>query len=590
MTPPSDRRGLYLRLLGHVRPYWRRFALGLLATLLLALTEPLLPALFKHIIEAIQRRDSDLRWLLPLGLTGLYLLRGGASFVSSIAMAWVAERLVLDLREQMFTKLLRLPVSYYDAATTGALISRLNYNVAQVTNAATNVLVTLVRDTFITLGLLAFMFYTAWALTLLSLLAAPVVLLIVKLLARRMRGLSHQMQDHMGGMTHVIEEAVTGHKVVRAFGGADYEQKRFAATAGGVRGAQMRMVAATSINTPLVQMVVSLALGGVIYASFLDLFGNTMSAGDFVAFILAMGLLFPPIKRLTGVDISLQKSLAAAESTFSLLDEAEESDHGTQTLERASGRLRFEAVSFHYERGAQPALDSITLDIAPGETVALVGPSGSGKTTLAHLLPRFYTPGTGRILLDGVDIAVLRLTNLRQHIAWVGQDVVLFNGSVRDNIAYGAQRGAGDAAIRDAARAAHALEFIEALPQGLDTEIGERGVRLSGGQRQRLAIARAFLKNAPVLVLDEATSSLDNESERQVQAALEELRRGRTTLIIAHRLSTIEKADRIVVMQQGRIAESGTHDGLLAQGGLYARLYRAHAAQAEFRDQAHLLD
>jgi len=473
-----------------------------------------------------------------------------------------------------------LPTRYYDDHATGNLISKLTFDVTQVTNAATTVVTVSVRDSIIMVGLLGWLFYLNWKLTLLSLLMAPVIALIVRTLSNRMRTNSRDTQEAMGSVTQVIEETISAHKVVKLFGGQQYESNRFNEQINWVRRHTMKQAAASAANVPIVQMVAGIALAAVIYLATMQSNADEITVGGFVSFIMAMLMLTAPLKRLTGVSEYLQRGLAAAESVFVLLDTESEIDHGTQVIGRARGELRFDNIQFSYAPDIRPALQNIVLHVRAGENIALVGASGGGKTTMANLVPRFYTPTGGAILLDGHNISDLTLASLRANIALVSQEVVLFNDTVAANIAYGQMREVPEAEIIAAAKAAHAMEFIGEWPQGLDTLVGERGIKLSGGQRQRIAIARAILKDAPILILDEATSALDSESERHVQAALETLMQGRTTLVIAHRLSTIEKADRIVVLQKGEIAEIGTHRELLNKNGIYARLHQIQFAVA----------
>jgi len=430
-------------------------------------------------------------------------------------------------------------------------------------------------------GLLAWLLWLNWKLTLIVLGMLPLIALIVRLSSRRIRESARGAQTAMGSIAHTLEETIEAHKVVKIFGGQDYEMGRFDAACRKQRRQNMRNIVAASLVSPMTQVLTAVALGIVIAVALADSAANRTTVGGFMGFVTAMLMLLAPLKRLTDVNAPLQRGLAAAESVFQLIDQQAERDSGTVELERARGRIDFDQLGFGYPGRELRVLQHFDLSIAPGETVALVGASGSGKTTLAHLLARFYTPTSGRILLDGHDIQNVKLASLRANMALVSQDVVLFNDTVAANIAYGALRGTDRADIEAAARAAYALDFIQAMPEGFDTMIGENGVKLSGGQRQRLAIARALLKDAPVLILDEATSALDTESERQVQAALEVLMKNRTTLVIAHRLSTIERADRIVVMDRGRIAEIGKHADLLAAGGMYAGLYNSQLGGGE---------
>ncbi len=572
---------LYLRLLGHVKPYWRVFVLGILGMMVLAATEPALPALMQPLIEGtfIKKDPVVMRWL-PVVIVALFVVRGIASYLAAYALSWVGTRLVTDLRNAMFAKLLALPALFHERQPSGVLISKFTFDVTQVTAAATSTLTIVFRDTLAIVGLLAYLLWLNWKLTLLALVMGPPIVAVVRLLGVRLRSSSREVQQAMGQITQVIEEAIGAHKVVKLFGGQEYEQRRFDHEANSVRRQLMKQVSAGASSTPIVQLIAAVALAVIIWFATQQSSAAQFSVGEFAAFVTGMLMLTAPLKRITDINEHLQKGLAAAESVFRLIDEEPEPDHGALAIGRARGEIRLENVSLQYEGSERPALDGIDLAIAPGETVALVGPSGAGKTTLANLVPRFYQPTRGRITLDGHDLQALTLASLRANIALVSQDVVLFNDTVAANIAYGLMNGAAEKDIVAAAEAAHAMEFIRELPRGLATLIGENGVKLSGGQRQRLAIARALLKNAPVLVLDEATSALDTESERHVQAALEALMRGRTTVVIAHRLSTVESADRIVVLDRGRIVETGSHRELLERGGIYDKLYRIQFAPA----------
>jgi len=563
---------LYLRLLRYVAPYRHVFLVAIAGAILVALTEAALPAIMKPLFDGVfvERDAMAIRWM-PLIIIALFVVRGLAEYAATYCMAWVSNRLVMDLRTLMFARLLELPTPMYDDQASGNLISKLTFDVTQVTAAATSVLVAVFKDGVAIIGLLGWMFWLNWKLTLLSLLMTPLIVFIVRVVSVRLRNSSRDVQNSMGEVTQVIQEAIEGHKIVKLYGGQSYEAGRFEQETNRVRRFLMKQAAAAAASVPFVQLVAASALAAMIFFATRD---STITVGSFVSFLTAMLMLTAPLKRVTSVNEPLQRGLAAAESVFALLDQPGETDTGSVTIERARGELLFDNVSLRYDGAEQAALDNLNLHIQPGETVALVGASGAGKSTVANLVPCFYRPTSGRIMLDGHDLAELKLASLRANIALVSQDVVLFNDTVSANIAYGAMKGASEVEIQAAADAAHATEFIRQMPQGFATIVGENGVKLSGGQRQRLAIARALLKNAPVLVLDEATSALDSESERHVQAALEALMKGRTTLVIAHRLSTVENADRIVVLDKGRIVEEGSHRELLARGGTYAKLYQ----------------
>lgn len=574
--------GLYLRLLRYVAPYRGAFAVGLVGMVVVAATEPVLPAIMKPLLDGIfvEKDEAIMRWM-PLIIIALFVVRGLAEYAATFCINWVGNKVVMDLRGAMFARLLQLPTPYYDDRASGNLISKLTYDVAQVTTAATSVLTVIFKDTLAMVGLLAWMLWLNWKLTLLALVMTPIVVWVVRRIGVRLRASSRDVQRGMGEVTQVLQETIEGHKVVKLFGGQRYEASRFNEQANRVRRYMMKQVAASAASVPIMQLIAAVALAVMVYLATMQSSAAEITVGGFGSFVAAMLMLNAPLKRITSVNEPLQRGLAAAESIFELLDQDAETDGGTVGLARARGEIRFERVSFRYGDSPNLALDGINLTIAPGETLALVGASGSGKTTLVNLVPRFYRPTRGRLLLDGHDLAEVSLASLRANIALVSQDVVLFNDTVAANIAYGAMNVASRDEVIAAAEAAHAMEFIEKMPEGFDTLVGENGVKLSGGQRQRLAIARALLKNAPVLILDEATSALDSESERHVQAALETLMQGRTTIVVAHRLSTVEGADRIVVLDHGRIVEMGTHRALLERDGVYAKLYRI-----QFADQA----
>lgn len=535
-----------------------------------------MPALLQPLLDGgFVNKDEGIIMLMPLLLLGLALVRGVATFGSQVGMTWVATHVVLDLRKEMLARLVSLPTSRYDNSSAGVLLSKVTYDVNRVMLASTDALIVVVRDSLSVIGLLAWMFYVDWQLTLIVFTIVPVVSLVIRKISRSLRQSNHAMQEAMGDMSRILEESIRGHKQVKIFGGQEYESQRFFRASDAVRHHEVKAKIASHTSIFIVQMLIASALAVIIYIATHQT-GDSISVGGFVSLFTAMGMLFAPVKRLTKVNEQLQQGLAAAQSVFELIDEISEDDQGQQRPQRLRGEISFRSLNFAYHsENPETVLHDIQLDIRAGETVALVGASGSGKTTLAHLLGRFYPVQRGQLLIDGIDINDFALFELRANIALVSQEVVLFNDSVAANIAYGSLSKSSPEQIQDAARAAYALDFIEDMSAGMQTVIGERGVKLSGGQRQRLAIARALLKDAPILIFDEATSALDNQSEKQVQAALEQIKQGRTTLIIAHRLSTIENADRIVVMDQGKIVETGKHAELLQREGVYAGLYRA---------------
>ncbi len=571
----SGARKIYTRLLKYAKPYWRMFAVSIAGMLIYASTEPMFAAMMKPLIDgSFVNRDESVVRTMPLILVGLFLVRGIAGFINDYCLSWVGRRVVADLRQQMFEHLLRAPTRYYDNNGSGQILAKLTYNVEHVATAATSAITTLVRDGFTVIGLMAYMLYINAVLSAIFLLIGPVMAGAVKYATKRFRRYSRRIQDRVGELTHVAQEVIDGHRVVKAFGGQHQEAEKFRRVNEKTRSLQMKMIATEAASVPLVQLISALAIALIVYLSTMQGLKQGISVGTFMSFVVAMGLLMPPVKRLTGVNAHLQRGIIAAESLFELIDSEQENDSGRHRLGRARGAIEYRGVSHRYSDDKTLAIDDLDLVIAPGERVALVGRSGSGKTTVASLLARFYDPTGGEILVDGVPVRELVLTDLRSQIALVSQDVVLFNESIANNIAYGQAKPPSSEELERVAAAAHALDFIRGLPQGFDTRIGDRGVLLSGGQRQRLAIARAMLKDAPILILDEATSALDTEAERHIQAALQELMAERTTLVIAHRLSTIENADRIVVLQDGRIVEQGPHAELLALGGYYARLHR----------------
>lgn len=588
MANPVQQSSLkvYLRLLRYVLPYTKAFALSIVGFLLFASSQPMLAEILKYFLDGLEGA-GDARLLgvpllygVPLLIVLIAFYQGIGSFLGNYYLAKVARGVVHDLRCALFDNLLTLPNRYFDTHNSGHLISRITYNVTMVTGAATDAIKVVIREGLTVVFLFGYLLLSNWKLTLLLVVLLPIIALMVTAASKRFRKQSRKIQDAMGDVTHVASETIQGYRVVRSFGGETYERARFHKASALNMNRSLSMTRTQAVYTPLLQLVIYSGMAVLMYMV-LYLRGDA-SAGDLIAYITAAGMLPKPIRQLSEVSATIQKGLAAADSIFAQLDEAPELDQGRVERERVAGRLEVRDLSFGYPSSDRPVLGGIDFSIEPGQMVALVGRSGSGKSTLANLIPRFYQHRQGQILLDGVPIEDYSLRNLRRHIALVTQQVTLFNDSVANNIAYGDLAGAPREAIEQAAEAAYAREFVDKLPQGFDTEVGENGVTLSGGQRQRLAIARALLKDAPLLILDEATSALDTESERHIQAALDHVMQGRTTLVIAHRLSTIEKADLILVMDEGHIVERGTHAELLALGGHYARL---HARQFKETDE-----
>ncbi len=576
-------RQVYGRLLRLVLRKRLIFGLALFAVALDAAGQGLFFYLLRPLIdETIAAPNPTFSYALPALVLAAVFLRIVGNFGGEFGMQWVGRGLIADLRGALFSRYLELPAAHFDHESSGQMISRVTYNTEQVAEAATKALIGIARDVLTIVALVGVMLIQSWKLTLTMLLLVPVIALIVTVISHRFRKISTRIQDSMGDVTHITEEAVNGHQVIKIFGGQPQERENFDGINDLNRRLHLRLIATQLVSSSLVQLAAGLAVILLLVIAASQLMDTEVTAGIFMSVLAAMAACIPPLKRLTKMHVVIEKGVAAADSIFRLIDTPTEADDGTEAPERVRGDIEFQTVDFTYPGGEGAALAGVNLEIRAGQAVALVGRSGSGKSTLVKLLPRFYLPSRGRITIDGMDITEFKLEALRRQIAMVSQDVVLFNDTVARNIAYGASSCASQEAIREAAEAAHAMEFIERLPKGLDTPIGEDGGLLSGGQRQRIAIARAILKDAPILILDEATSALDAESEQTVQAALENLMRNRTTLVIAHRLATVQKADLVVVLDRGKVVETGTHTELLERDeGLYQYLHRLQLANGQ---------
>ncbi|MES2884135.1 MAG: lipid A export permease/ATP-binding protein MsbA [Pseudomonadota bacterium] len=582
LSTPEYRAGkVYKRLLAYAVPHWRVFLLAVLGMVLFAGTDVTVARLMKPLVDGtfVEQDPQVIRWL-PLAILGLFLVRGVAGYLSTVGMAVVGQRVVTRLRREVFDHIVHVPVTHHDRSTNADMQTRLTFQANALSDAAMGVTTAIVKDGLTAVGLLGLLFYTSWKLTLYVLVMAPLLAVSVAWVNKRFRRLQQSLQSSVGGIGHAADEAITGRRIVKIYGGEGFALKHFDGINEQFRKFSVKLAGNTALSYSVLEFIAAIGISSLVFMATRPETLKDMSAGTFTSFVVAMLSLRGPISNISNISERLQRGLVAGADIFHFLDQPRERDTGTHAVERAEGALRFDNVQFRYSDEASPALAGVTLDIPAGKTVAFVGKSGSGKSTLLSLIPRFYDPSAGHLLLDGHDLRDYPLKNLRQQLALVDQNIVLFNATVGENISYG-QVGVTREQIEAAARGANAWEFIEKLPQGLDTPIGQAGVMLSGGQRQRITIARALLKNAPILILDEATSALDSESERLIQTALEALKLGRTTLVIAHRLSTIQNADLIVVMHDGRVAEQGTHAELLARNGAYAALHRLQFRESD---------
>jgi subfamily B ATP-binding cassette protein MsbA len=568
----GDSWSIYRRLLKYAKPYLGMFLIGVLGAILFATSNAALAYLVRKFLHgAFLVKNPAVLWEVPLGVVVLFTLRGIGDYVQSYFPSWVGRQVIKGLRHDVFSHYLRLPTAYLDKQQSGHLLSKLTNNIELVAAAATGAAISLISDSLSILVLLITLFYMNWRLAVFCIIAAPIIGWLMRIANRSFRRYSERIQNSMGDITRVAKEAIDAHRLIKIFNAEDHQTERFEQVNEHNRASNMKLIRAKAVSNPVVQCIASIALASVLYVAIRQVFSHHMEVDDFFGFLTALMLIPAPLRSLVNMSGPLQQGIAAGQSVFEILDQPTEGSGGSIRLARARGDIEFRDVSFGYADDKGDVLRNVSLRVRPGETVAIVGPSGSGKTTLVGLVPRFYDVQQGSVLLDGVDVRDYRLTDLRSQVSLVSQDVVLFNDTIRNNIAFNAVDKT-QAQVEAAARAANVMEFVAEQPQGFDTPLADRGQNLSGGQRQRISIARALLKDSPILILDEATAALDNESERRVQHELGVLMQGRTTLVIAHRLSTVEGADRIIVLDQGRIVESGTHQDLLARGGLYAAL------------------
>jgi len=578
-TPEYSATKVYRRLMGYAIPHWRMFLFAVLGMVMFSATDVTVARLVKPLVDGtfVEQDATVIAWL-PIAILGIFIVRGFAGYLSTVGMATVGQRVVSQLRFQVFDHLLHVPVKHHDRSATADMQTRLTFQANALSDAAMGVTTAIIKDGLTVIGLVGLLFYTSWKLTLYVLIIAPLLAWSVTWINKRFRRLQLSLQTSVGGIGHAAEEAITGRRIVKIYGGEEFALKQFLVINEQFKKFAVKIASNTALSYSLLEFIAAIGISSLVFMATRPETLKEMSAGTFTSFVVAMLSLRAPISNIGNISERLQRGLVAGADMFHFIDRPLEKDTGSHVVQRAQGALRFENVSFRYSDEARLALNGVSLEIPAGKTVAFVGKSGSGKSTLLSLIPRFYDPDEGRVLLDGRDLNDYPLKNLRQQLALVDQNIVLFNATVGENIGYGAP-GVTKAQIEAAARGANAWDFIADLPQGLDTPIGQAGIMLSGGQRQRITIARALLKNAPILILDEATSALDSESERLIQDALESLKQGRTTLVIAHRLATIQNADLIVVMHEAQIVEQGTHAELLALNGAYAALHRL-----QFRD------